>query len=172
MKIRIRESEGCDEQPFLLWDTVWHNELSAYGGYGDWAVKNGALQSENALHTAAIIILGTDARAPDDLPVDDDDQRGWWGNDIVFEDEPDQDIGTLFWTLERGVLNLQTELLAQDYLSAGFQVLVDQGAVAEVAVTTSRDEQRGVLSAQIVMYGQKGNKMYDQKFDFLWETQH
>lgn len=95
MAIRIRETEGCERQPQLLWDTIWVQRLDASGGHGDWMLASpqdqfesrGGLRAEAALHTATLLQLFTDARAPEDavLPAADGDRRGWWGNSVPIE---------------------------------------------------------------------------------------
>ncbi len=63
--VRIRDTEACEPQPILIWDTIWVQRLDASGGYGDWIMagdrdqveSRGGLRAEAALHTATMLCL-------------------------------------------------------------------------------------------------------------------
>lgn len=180
MKIRVRDTESCERQPHLLWDTIWVQRLDASGGYGDWILAGpgdqvesiGGLRAEAALHTATLIQLFTDARAPEDakLPTDDGDRRGWWGDSIRLDGEPDVPLGSLIWLeVERGTLDEATALRVKDYAEEALAVLRTQGAVARTIVETERRQEQGFLGLVVRHFSHAGDTVYDQRFGILWQ---
>lgn len=177
--IRIRATESCEAQPQLLWDTVWINHLDASGGFGDWMLagpqdqpdSRGGLRAEAALHTATLQCLFTDRRLGEDEgdpPDESGDRRGWWGDSFRLEGEPEDADGSLLWTLERAVLNDETEQLAKAYAEEALATLAAQGAVARTEVVTERDDMKGSLFIGVAHYGHDGTRIYDQRFGVLW----
>ncbi len=176
--VRFRDTEACEPEPQLLWDTVWVQRLDASGGYGDWLMagpgdqieSRGGLRAEAALHTATLLQLFTDRRLPDDAthPGNDGDPRGWWGNSIRLEDEPDVEMGSLLWTLERSALNDGLARRAKDIVEEAMAVLAEQGAVARTEVTTSVDRSQGSLLIVVNHYSHAGERVYEQRFGVLW----
>jgi phage gp46-like protein len=177
--VRIRDTEACERQPHLLWDTIWVQRLDASGGYGDWVLAGagdqveslGGLRAEASLHTATLIQLFTDSRADesDRLPSDDGDRRGWWGDSIRLDGEPEAPIGCKLWLwVERGVLTEDTRRSAQDTVEDAMAVLLDQGAVARTEVVTDIDHGRQALLISISHYDESGDRIYDQRFGVLW----
>lgn len=177
--ITIRDTEACEPQPNLLWDSVWWQRLDAQGGYADWILagpadqveSRGGLRAEASLHTATLILLFTDARLPADSTYkpDDGDRRGWWGESIKLDGEPDAAaLGSLLWTLERSVLNAETARLAKEYAEDALAVLASQGMVARTEVETAVNTDFGRLELVVRHYAQDGTKAYEQRFDKLW----
>jgi phage gp46-like protein len=179
MEIRIRDTEACEPQPQLLWDTIWYQRTDAAGGYGDWILARdgdqveslGGLRAEAALHTATLLSLFTDAPArPDDvLPANDGDRRGWWGDSVPIDGEPTKPIGSRLWLLERAVLTDQTAAHAKDYAQESLATLVEQGAVASTKIETWVDRQMSALFISVEHYSRTGEKTYSQKFGVLWQ---
>lgn len=177
--IRFRDTEACEPEPNLLWDTVWIQRLDASGGYGDWIMagpgdqveSRGGLRAEAALHTATLLQLFTDRRLPDDVthPGNDGDPRGWWGNSIRLEGEPDVEMGSLLWTLERSALGGDLQRRAQSIVEEAMAPLAGQGAVARTDVETSIDRGQGALLIVIRHYSQAGDRIYEQRFGVLWQ---
>lgn len=177
--IRIRDTEACEPQPQLLWDTIWVQRIDASGGWGDWILagpsdqveSRGGLRAEAALHTATLICLFTDAHAAadDELPTDDGDRRGWWGDSVRLDGEPDVPLGSKLWLLERAVLNEQTRRRAQDYAEDALAVLAQQGAVARTVVETAIDQLAGHLLISVAHYSHDGHTAYEQRFGVLWQ---
>lgn len=180
VKINIRQNEPCEAQPQLLWDHVWVQEplthLTAQGGFADWAVSAkdepgniGGLQAKAALHTATLILLFTDKRAPTDAALDSDDPRGWWGDSILFEgDQFERELGSHLWMLERGTLSDETGLIAQEMCEQALSVLVEQGMVAETQVEVEVRTWEGMLLIGVRHFSMSGATLYDQKFEVLW----
>ena len=176
--IRIRDAESCEAQPQLLWDTIWVQRADASGGWGDWILagpedqpeSRGGLRAEAALHTATLLCLFTDARAADDdeLPTDDGDRRGWWGDSVRLEGEPEVPLGSKLWLLERAVLNEETRQRARDYAEDALAVLREQGAVARTEVMTEIDQAAGHLFLEVRHFSHDGAMAYEQRFGVLW----
>lgn len=176
--IRVRDLEGCEGDPQLLWDTVWVQRLDASGGYGDWIMagpgdqpeSRGGLRAEAALHTATLLQLFTDARLPEGVPhpTGDSDPRGWWGNSIRIEGEPDFELGSLLWTLERSPLTDETATRARTYAEEALSVLVLQGAVAETTVEVTIDRRQSALLLTVRHFSHAGARIYEQRFGVLW----
>jgi phage gp46-like protein len=160
-----------------LWDSVWVQRGDASGGYADWIMagpgdqvdSRGGLRAEQALHTATILCLFTDRRRPDGNAGDGQDPRGWWGNAIVIDGEPGLELGSLLWTLERGIINEAVRALAQTYASEALATLKHQGAVARTAVAASIDEGAGHLALRVDHYSADGKTVYSQRFSTLWK---
>lgn len=180
MLIRKRDTESCERQPTLLWDSVWVQRLDATGGHADWILAGagdqseslGGLRSESALHTATLLILMTDARAPDDwaLAGADDDRRGWWGDSIRLDGEPEQALGSLIWTeIERGIASDETAQRVRDLAEEALAVLAEQGAVARTEVDTELRAHQGFLGLIVRHFDQTGDRIYEQRFAVLWD---
>lgn len=179
MPVRIRDTEGCERQPTLLWDTVWVQRLDASGGYGDYILagpddqveSRGGLRSEQAIHTATLLILFTDARAPEEerLPSNDGDRRGWWGDSIRLDGEPEEALGSLLWLdIERGILSDAVAQRVRDRAEEALAVLVDQGAVARTEVETEARIDQGFLGLRVRHFSHSDETVYDQRFEILW----
>lgn len=180
MQIRYRDDEACDRQPELAWDTIWVQRIDASGGFGDWllagpsdqAESRGGLRAEAQLHTATLLILFTDARAPADarLPTPDGDRRGWWGDSVRLDGEPERALGSLVWLeVERAILNEATAARVKDRAAAALAVLIEQGAVARTDIETEVRPADGYLALRVAHYGHDGARMYDQRFALLWD---
>lgn len=173
--------EGCAPDESFLWDSVMINRPDASGGFADWVMAGpddppgqaGGLRSRMGLHTAILISLFTDKRLPEGMtpPNDDRDPRGWWGDSIKLDDEPEGETGSLLWTLERGHLDPEVVALAKDYAEEALQSIVDQGAVERFEVETEADQVRGFLIIRVRAYDPAGAIAYDTQFDFLWRTE-
>lgn len=179
MLIRFRDAEACEPEVHLLWDTVWVQRLDASGGYGDWIIagskdaaeSRGGLRSSAALHTATLLQLFTDRRLPDDRenPSRDADPRGWWGNAVRLDDEPEAELGSLLWTLERAPLTDHLAREARDIVEDAMAVLAAQDAVARTDVETSIDRRQSALLIEVRHYSHAGERIYDQRFGVLWQ---
>lgn len=183
-RIRLRSNEACEEQPFLAPDLI----IKAIGetAYVDFALADavetrnvGGLRSREALATAIIIQLFTDARAYDDdvLPDDlDPDRRGWWGDTVGRVAEQGRyDMGSRLWILRRSPMDENTAARATDICRHALQPIVDQGAVASFGIEAVSNYQdlrytggQGILGIGIDAFGNDGTRVYQQKYDVLW----
>ncbi|KIP14293.1 phage GP46 family protein [Burkholderia sp. MSHR3999] len=131
----------------------------------DWQVKNGDLAADNQLHSAVIIQLFTEARAPADCPFLDnpEDRRGWWGD--VYSPFP---VGSLLWVLYRQALTDKVIEHARSYASDAMQRLVDQGAAARQECIITADKPQGAMFINPVLYGRDGRIIYNRAYRRYW----
>lgn len=175
MDIIIRAAEGCDPDPFLLWDSVW----SPRAGMADWAMaeadetlNRGGLSAKRALATAVVLCLFTDKRVPQDhylAYLADGDPRGWWGDGVdVRDDIGEGQLGSLLWLLERAPLTDEIGRFAEAEALTALAPLQSQGAVSRIEADASVFELASRLELVVRLYGRDGAKVYDQRFDFVW----
>ncbi len=90
------------------------------------------------LNNAITISLFTDARADDDeeLPDNTTDQRGYWG-DIDLEN--DESLGSKLWLLNRSKITTDTINTMHDYITESVQWLIDDGHLLAINVAVERD---------------------------------
>jgi len=143
----------------------------------DWRVlENGALDDRQALATAVVVALGTNALASSDdvLPDPDSTNRmGWWGDlhaQLIWSGWP---IGSKLWLLLRAKMTpataLEGSILArvEDYISEAIQPFVNLRIASGFDVWVSRvDKQR--IDALIRIY--RGPlKAVDLLYQVLWD---
>lgn len=151
-------------EPILTPDLMWN------GTTGDIVIDygRGDLQCRNAIQTAVLICLMTDARVdPSELP-DGESNRGWPGD--AFDMQPGEvPLGSKLWLLRRRALTEDIDLEAQDYARAALQTLIDQSVVARVDVEAVRSPERARLDLDIALYGRDGAVVFKQRFAVLWD---
>lgn len=178
MLVRFRAAEGCEPQQTFIWDSVWLNNISGAGGYADWILaganddpqQRGGLRARMQLLTSIVLQLFTDQRLPESMQPPGrpgDDPRGWWGDSLKLDGEPNAPIGSLLWTLERLPLN-EAARLAPDICKAALQVILDQGAAERFDVTAAADPQ-GFLGVIVKAFDHLGRSLLDQNFEVLWQ---
>lgn len=183
VEILIRQQEGCDPDPFLLWDSVERSIEEGTDFLCDWqlsgaseALNRGGLQAQHALETAVMLALFTDAYVPTDHPLAylaDGDNRGWWGDGIdVRADLNERTLGSYLWLLERApltVAGVPIETWAQQFAIAALAPLQQQGAVARIDVQAASLPANSRLELAAQLYGRDGAKVYDRRFDLVWK---
>jgi phage gp46-like protein len=112
--------------------------------------RDGLIDETEALATAVIVALGTDARAnPDDILPDaqltnDSNRRGWWADtnaDVLWNGWP---IGSRLWLLERHKITDNTarqgSTLARvdNYIREALRPFTDQGIASRIDVEVTR----------------------------------
>lgn len=127
------------------------------------------LLSDDGLDTAVLISLFTDALAPADakLPNDDGDRRGTWMDEPLDGSPITDRMGSLFWLLSRVKATQQVRLDAIAYGKAALQWLIDDGIAASVDVTADWNAM-DFLAIQIVIT--RGAAKASRKYDFLWSA--
>jgi len=143
----------------------------------DWRVlENGTLDDRQALATAVVVALGTNALASSDdvLPDPDSTNRmGWWGDldaQLIWSGWP---IGSKLWLLQRAKMTpataLEGSILArvEDYISEAIQPFVNLRIASGFDVWVARvDKQR--IDALIRIY--RGPlKAVDLLYQVLWD---
>jgi phage gp46-like protein len=156
-------------EPLLDPDLVWDGRVGDLATTSiDDPVNPGGLRATQALATAILICLMTDARADGTELRDGDINRGWPGDS--FDRGADEPVlGSKLWLLRRRALTGDVEILAEDYTRAALQTLIVQGAVARFDVSAAADRARSTLVLTIVGYGRDGSQVHDQKYAVLWE---
>ena len=174
----IRANEGCDPDPYLLWDSRW----SPNDGLADFALagaaeklNRGGLSAKAGIATAVVLALFTDKRIASDHPLywlADGDPRGYWGDGIdVRADLGETQLGSYLWLLERAPLTISGQsaaVWAQQFALEALQPLKDQGAVARIDASATADEINDRLELIVNLYGEDGQAIYSQKFAVLW----
>jgi phage gp46-like protein len=154
-------------------------ELPQYQVAVDWRLlDDGTLDETQALATAIIVALGTDALADvdDQLPdPDSTDREGWWGDldaETIWNGWP---IGAKLWLLKRSAIegpNAQrgsTLARVQNYINSAIQPFVDQRIISTFQVWVQRtDIQR--IDALIQIY--RGPiQAIELRYAILWDEQ-
>lgn len=177
--VLLRKSEGCDPDPFVLWDSRWRPDQ----GVADWALaapdetlNRGGLAATQALATAVTLALFTDRRIDETHPLyylADGDPRGYWGDGIdVRSDFGETEMGSHLWLLERAPLTVQgvsVSKWAERFALEALAPLQRQGAVVRMDVESSVDELRGRLDLLVRLYGRLGELVFDRRFDLIWQ---
>jgi len=157
----------------LVQDTRWPR----YSVSVDWSLLNdGTLDDTQALASAVIVALGTDAlAAPDDILPDPDssDRAGWWGDLDAAELFNGWPIGTRLWLLKRTKIvgpedpEGATVSRVEQYISEALQPFVDLKIASSFDVEAVRV---GVerIDALVVIY--RGPKTpVELRFQVLWD---
>jgi phage gp46-like protein len=169
----IRAAEGCDPDPFLLWNATW----SSADGIADWRLAgSGGLAADAALATAVVLCLFTDKRVPPDHPVaylTDGDPRGWWGDGVdVRADLDETELGSWLWLLERAPLTFLQQSgarWAEQFARDALAPLIGQNAVSRIDASATVDEIANRLELSVQLYGRDGASAYDRKFELVWK---
>jgi phage gp46-like protein len=176
--LQIRAAEGCAADSNVLWDSIWDAER----GLADWGLASaaetsnrGGLRATAILETAVTLALFTNKRVPSDHPLAwlaDGDPQGYWGDGVdVRADLGEAELGSLLWLLERAPVTINgvsVAIWAQQFASEALKPLLDQKAVVKVDVSASVEEIRGKLLLFVNLYGRDGQRIYDRKFDLVW----
>lgn len=133
----------------------------AYSVTCDWMLQDdGTLDDTQALATAVIVALGTDALANENelLPdPDSNDRGGWWGNLDAAEIWDGWPIGSKLWLLKRAKIappesmEGSTVQRVDQYIREAVQPFIDRriGSRMEVFVARARRDQ---INAVIKLY--------------------
>ncbi|WFS01584.1 phage GP46 family protein [Rhizobium tumorigenes] len=131
-------------------------------------VAPGDFRSEQGLATQVMICLMTDRRVEDSELRGGDENKGWIGDsfDQMAGETP---LGSKLWLLRRSSLYPGIELKAEAYAKEALQTLSDQGACVRVDAVATADYPTNRLDLAVALYGRDGARIYDQKFELLWE---
>ena len=176
--LQIRAAEGCAADSNVLWDSIWDAER----GLADWGfaqasetANRGGLQAIAILDTAVTLALFTNKRVPVDHPLAwlaEGDPQGYWGDGVdVRADLGETELGSLLWLLERAPLTINgvpAATWAEQFAREALKPLIDQGAVVRIDITSSVEEIRGKLLLFVNLFGRDGQRIYDRKFDLVW----
>lgn len=117
-----------------------------------------------ALQTAVIISLFTDglAEASDDLPDENGDRRGWWG-DVLPPVEGDR-IGGRLWLGRRGKRRAEDLRQHRERAAEALAWMVEDGVASTVTVDAAFLDEDGI-QLLVAITRPNGQPL---RFDFLW----
>jgi phage gp46-like protein len=153
-----------------------NNFFPQYSVTVDAAIRdNGMIDDRQALATAVIVALGTDALAErDDILPDPDstDRAGWWGDLDAEEIWDGWPIGSRLWLLRReaihdpGYRRGATITRVDRYIREALQPFLDRRIASALEVNVERVG-RERIDAHVVMY--RGPQIaVDLRFQVLW----
>jgi phage gp46-like protein len=159
----------------LVQSSVFPNH-PAYAVECDWSLlDDGTLDDTQALATAMIVALGTDALAgPDDvLPYpDSSDRGGWWGNLDAAEIWDAWDIGSKLWLLKRAKITPSQALegatveRVRQYIMDAVQPFIDRRIGSKMEVFAER-VRRDQINALVRLY--RGPSLeIELRYQVLW----
>lgn len=162
---------GDDNIPQPGWDLDFNPETMSF----DWSIADPTLEPTNAgglkalepMKAAILMQLFSDARRPDGIEAPDDsfDRRGWHGDDFDIDASAgERPIGSLLWTLARGVLTPQTVLMAETYAMDALRTLIDQGVASRIMVRGEANQLTGRLVLHIAVLGAKNEMLFADSF--------
>ena len=135
---------------------------------GDLVVVGADVNRDDGLETAVILSLFCDRRAaPEDLPPEDTDLRGWWG-DVDIADTGDQ-TGSLLWLIRREKQLPRVLTRARDYAQAALQWMIDDKVATSVQVD-AEIVRRGFLGLTITITRPRGDQV-SFRYDYAWQAQ-
>jgi len=143
-------------------DLALIHDPNNYSPLFDLSILGGEIVTDNGLYTAVVLSLFLDKRASPD-EVEDDDLRGWWGNQ--FNDDDDE-YGSFLWLLKREKQKEEVAGLAEDYALDALAWMVEDGIVSNAVVVTEWVE-RGVLGMVVKLKKPNGDEI-SFRFNNLW----
>ncbi len=133
------------------------------GGVFDVRVVSNDLEHDEGLETAIIVSLFCDSRATaEELPVEEQSRRGWWGD--VAGDEDDL-IGSKLWLLRREKITADVLRRAKEYCEEALAWLIEDGVAESVAVTTERG---GLYKINIGIEIARPQEQASRRFSYVW----
>ncbi|MCA1455923.1 phage GP46 family protein [Bradyrhizobium sp. BRP22] len=157
---------------------VQNNQFPKYSVTVDWALlPDGTLDDTQALATAVIVALGTNALAStDDILPDPDstDRCGWWGDldaELLWNGWP---IGSKLWLLRRSKIDSagsrrgSTMVMVENYIRQAIQPFVDRKICTGFDVWATRvSEQR--IDALVRIYRGPAREI-ELRYAVLWDA--
>lgn len=155
---------------------VQNTAFPAYQVTVDWSLLgDGTLDTDQALATAVIVALGTDALASrDDLLPDPDstDRAGWWGDLDAEELWDGWPIGSKLWLLKRSKIEGPgseygaTVNRVDQYIRDAIQPFIDRRIASEMIVEVARTG-RERIDALVRIY--RGPRLaVELRYEVLW----
>lgn len=115
----------------------------------------------DALETAALLSLRTDARAGDDDEVPDDaSRRGYWGDaydTLLDARDPPGPLGSRLWLLETALATEPNARRAEAYALEALAWMRDGKLVRDIAATCTATGER--LNLEVVITPRRGRKI-------------
>lgn len=143
-------------------------------GACDLLLDGGALATDDGLRTAILISLFTDARASaeDQLPEENGDRRGWWGNAFPqADDQRRRELGSKLWLLSRAKATNASLNLARQTARDALQWLIDDRVAASIDVSAEWQAADGTASRLAIgVELTRPSGPARLRFDFTWEA--
>jgi len=139
--------------------------------YGEIGLADRDVERDPGLETAVIITLLTDRRADedDDLPDDNGYKGGSWQDGVpVVEGYL---TGTKLWLLRRSKTVDEIPTLAKQFLTEGFQWMIDDGVVESVLVAVERRRDIENTLGMSLSFVRPNEPTIFYKFFYNWEEQ-
>jgi phage gp46-like protein len=143
----------------------------------DWVLlPDGTLDDTQALATAVILALGTDALAdPSDILPDPDstDRRGWWGDLDAEELWDGWPIGCKLWLLRRDKIvdstaqQGATVIRVENYITEAIQPFIDRRIGSTLRVKAARTGISTIEASVQIFRGP--NLEIDLRYQVLWD---
>lgn len=154
--------------PDLVFDGVLADFAPAEAGE---IANRGGLRAREALVTAVIICLGTDARVRPDELRDGDNNRGWPGDSFDLDEAAGEaPIGSRLWLLRRRTVDdAVVPRLAEDYAIEALAPLIRQGAAAKATAEATADPANNALRLAVTLTDRDGAVIVAQQFRVLWQ---
>ena len=99
---------------------------------------------------------------------DGEENRGWIGDsyDMGPDEKP---LGSKLWRHRRSAIYDGIEVTIEADVRDALQPLLDVKAAARLDVAVTADRQANKVSYHVSLYGRDGAKIYDNKFELLWD---
>ena len=136
----------------------------------DFTLVKGDLEREKGMGTAVLMSLFTDRRADESDEIDNEDKRGWWG-DQVAEVEGDQ-IGSKIYQLSRSKATPDVEVKLKQFIFEALEWMIEDGVVVEDGITVDTFIFGPVENRRLgfkVELKQSDGQIFALAFDDLWK---
>jgi phage gp46-like protein len=143
----------------------------------DWQLlDDGTLDDTQALATAVVVALGTNALADEDdvLPdPDSTDRQGWWGDletEVIWNGWP---IGTKLWLLSRSAIQSSfaksgaTQTWVMNYIRDAVQPFVDRKIASRYEILSMRVSKQQIDAVVRIYRGPRA--AIDLMYQLLWQ---
>ncbi len=149
----------------------WDNDTQE----GDIKMGVSDLERDGGLETAVMLSLYSDRRALDSDDYDNDNKRGWWGDELNIDNDQ---TGSRLWLLERSKTTQQSLNLAKGYVREALQWMIDDGVCMKIDIVAQRYNRQNparpeigdTLAMQIKIRKFDGTETV-MKFNDIWEAQ-
>ena len=133
----------------------------------DLVLGNGDLERDGGLGTAVLLSLFSDRRADIDDEYDNDDRKGWWGDNIA-ETEGDQ-IGSKIWLLSRSKATQENIEKLQLYAFEALEWMIEDEVVTKIETEAySYGLASNKRVALIIKIYKSDENVVSIKFDDVW----
>lgn len=155
------------EQPYRAPDLGWNGtEGDLILNALDHPTAPGDFRAEQGLATQILIHLMSDRRVEASELRDGEENRGWIGDsfDLQAGEGP---LGSRLWLLTRRAIYDGIETDIEDYVREALETLIEQGAIASLAVTVTVDKPANRIDWLVETFDRDGDLTSRTKFELL-----